>query len=551
MAAISGGTSEDCIAEIPPAGWRRTLGGLDRGAGPAGGGAVTVQPAWKHRAGGGRHTDAVEELKNTFELAERSSPGIQCRCSRRATPSQRRTRALGPSLRRPTLPPTLAWPLHSSAWPLSLRPCPALPIKFPAEEPAPVPVVGPGLAEQAMELRREECRLMGRGRGRGGAGRPGGYYVDQAEAKAAPAAQQKCRIMVTSVVAHIYGLNFEDGRVRDLAQLFNAKVQKVVEDTTQKLRVVEHLQELAQEAEYFAFWLDCDREGENIIFEVISLCNEWINYDNVYRARLSALTGPELGTAFDNLVRPDKYAAMCVDARQEMDLKIGVAFSHLMTKAFLEMAREKFRLRDQKVVSFGPCQTPTPWFCVQRHKEIQHFVTILAMQADREVGLVWADGDRVTDRSGQHDKSYLCRLQMVFVGRPELARMEAAVRAATREQSAAVVRMEEERKVHKRPIGLNTVMLQCSVQCSVQCSAVQCSATTIAGDPAEGVQRRAWDVAHHRHGCGRAPLQQRIHLIPEVQGLLQGHLVHDQPDQYQLEYIDNCSEEYSQFPSAE
>ena len=30
--------------------------------------------------------------------------------------------------------------------------------------------------------------------------------------------------------------------MRDLAQLFSAKVQKVVEDTTKKLRIVEHLQ---------------------------------------------------------------------------------------------------------------------------------------------------------------------------------------------------------------------------------------------------------------------------------------------------------------------
>jgi hypothetical protein len=30
--------------------------------------------------------------------------------------------------------------------------------------------------------------------------------------------------------------------VRDLAQLFNARVKKVIEDTTQKLRIVEHLQ---------------------------------------------------------------------------------------------------------------------------------------------------------------------------------------------------------------------------------------------------------------------------------------------------------------------
>ena len=107
----------------------------------------------------------------------------------------------------------------------------------------------------------------------------------------------------------------------------------------------------------------------------------------MYRAKFSALTVPELVQAYDNLARsdydicfllyctfllhistlvlsvfpqkckydtyyhrPDKYAAMCVDARQELDLKIGVAFSRLMTKAYLDMAREKFRLKDQKVL---------------------------------------------------------------------------------------------------------------------------------------------------------------------------------------------------------
>ena len=138
-------------------------------------------------------------------------------------------------------------------------------------------------------------------------------------------AQQKCKLMVTSVVGHIFGLDFEEQRVRDIAELFDAKVKKQVEDNTKKLRVIEHLQELAAEAEYLVLWLDCDLEGENIGFEVISLCQEWVLYDNVYRARFSALTQQELVNAYQNLARPDKHAAMSVDARQEMDLKIGVS----------------------------------------------------------------------------------------------------------------------------------------------------------------------------------------------------------------------------------
>jgi hypothetical protein len=49
-----------------------------------------------------------------------------------------------------------------------------------------VPVLGPGLAERAMELRREECRLLGaRERaGRGGQGEPGlERQVEEARAR--------------------------------------------------------------------------------------------------------------------------------------------------------------------------------------------------------------------------------------------------------------------------------------------------------------------------------------------------------------------------------
>ena len=101
----------------------------------------------------------------------------------------------------------------------------------------------------------------------------------------------------------------------------------------------------------------------------MSVCN----VSAVYRAQFSALTAQEIQTAFSQLTSPDKLLAMAVDARQELDLKIGVAFTRLMTRAFLNHAKTKFRLQDQKVLSYGPCQTPTLWFVAERHREIQSF----------------------------------------------------------------------------------------------------------------------------------------------------------------------------------
>eukprot|EP00111_Clytia_hemisphaerica_P010804 TCONS_00031598-protein len=258
-----------------------------------------------------------------------------------------------------------------------------------------------------------------------------------------PPAQQKCKLMVTSVVGHIFGLTFENQSVKDISTLFTAKVRKNIEDTTKKLRIVEHLQELGQEADFLYLWLDCDREGENIGFEVISLTQDYIHYDNVYRARFSALTKTELVNAYENPVRPDKYAAMSVDARQELDLKIGVAFSRLMTRTFLNMAKDKFRLREQRVISYGPCQTPTLWFCVQRHKEIQKFrpdkfylVSVMANLHGQRLQLKWEHGN-VTNPD-------------------DLNQMESAVRSA---REARVVEVRETRKTVRKPLGLNTVTL--------------------------------------------------------------------------------------------
>lgn len=99
-----------------------------------------------------------------------------------------------------------------------------------------------------------------------------------------------------------------------------------------------------------------------------------------------------------------------------------------MTRSFLDMAREKFRLKDQKVLSYGPCQTPTLWFCVQRHKEIQNFRSSEYYYVSAKINILgrgvveflWADGDSVQSRE-------------------ELNAMEHAVRTASQSGAGAVI----------------------------------------------------------------------------------------------------------------
>lgn len=185
---------------------------------------------------------------------------------------------------------------------------------------------------------------------------------------------QPCQMLFTSVLGHLMELDFDD-RYRkwhscDPADLFQAPVHKFVPEDKKDIKRT--LEEEARRCQWLILWLDCDREGENIAFEVINVCTAANPNLTIKRARFSALIDREIHQAVQNLVEPNKWFADAVDARQEIDLRIGATFTRfqtmLMKDAFVIDTVTDGR---NTVLSYGPCQFPTLGFVVERYWEIQ------------------------------------------------------------------------------------------------------------------------------------------------------------------------------------
>ncbi|XP_053727381.1 DNA topoisomerase 3-beta-1 isoform X2 [Synchiropus splendidus] len=229
----------------------------------------------------------------------------------------------------------------------------------------------------------------------------------------------------------------------DPAELFS-KAPTEKKEANPKLNMVKFLQVEARGCDYVVLWLDCDKEGENICFEVLDavqpVMNQGGGVTRVYRAKFSSITDTDIWNAMNGLGCPNKNEALSVDARQELDLRIGCAFTRFQTKYF----QGKYGNLDSSLISFGPCQTPTLGFCVERHDKIQSFKpeTYWVLQAKVYKGkepplmLQWSRG-RVFDRE---------------VG-------QTFVNLARSGEDAVVESVSKKEKSKQRPQALNTVEL--------------------------------------------------------------------------------------------
>ncbi|KAL4442252.1 hypothetical protein ABPG74_009270 [Tetrahymena malaccensis] len=188
--------------------------------------------------------------------------------------------------------------------------------------------------------------------------------------------QLPCMIKVTSVVGHIFSTDFTpeyNGNDVDPIKLFDAPTIKKFSSPSQT--IIQHLKNEAQGCNFLVLWLDNDREGENICFEVIQVCDSLLNVPNrqnqyIFRAKFSSITQVDIIKAYEQLyAQPDLNQSLAVDARQILDLKLGLSFSKFQTRYL----QNKYNIQGKKKISYGPCQTPTLAFCVQRHDEIENF----------------------------------------------------------------------------------------------------------------------------------------------------------------------------------
>ncbi|KAF8843023.1 prokaryotic type I DNA topoisomerase [Paxillus ammoniavirescens] len=185
--------------------------------------------------------------------------------------------------------------------------------------------------------------------------------------------QTNSRVTVTSVSGHLLTHDFPDAYRQwhscDPLSLFDAPIHSTV--PAENKTIERNLMNEARSAQTLMIWTDCDREGENIGWEIVTVCRKAKPNIVVKRARFSAIIPQQIHRAAQHPVDLDLAQAAAVEARIMLDLRIGAAFTRMQTLT-LQNRLPQFREK-REVVSYGPCQFPTLGFVVQRYNQVKAF----------------------------------------------------------------------------------------------------------------------------------------------------------------------------------
>lgn len=184
----------------------------------------------------------------------------------------------------------------------------------------------------------------------------------------------QCQVAMTSVSGHLFNYDFTDAhRTWHACQpkdLFSAPITKICDKNNNQIK--NQIEKEARNCDVLMIWTDCDREGENIGFEVISVCTRVNSRLRIFRAHFSEVTPAAVNRAFNDPKQPNQRVSDAVEVRQKLDLRLGAAFTRFLTMELQKISPQVFA--NQKVISYGSCQFPTLGFVVDRWKQRENFV---------------------------------------------------------------------------------------------------------------------------------------------------------------------------------
>jgi len=143
--------------------------------------------------------------------------------------------------------------------------------------------------------------------------------------------------------------------------------------------------------------MDYDVVGEQICLEIqrlIELNRLRVYNGYVMRAIYSSLKPDAIRDALlDMKSTPDKRMALSADAREEIDLRIGLSFSSYLSKHLRNNLPELYK-KQNDYYSYGPCKFPAFWFCYERALEVEKFEKVSYWRLSAKVKT--KDGDIMT-----------------------------------------------------------------------------------------------------------------------------------------------------------
>ncbi|KAL0265905.1 UNVERIFIED_CONTAM: hypothetical protein PYX00_011622 [Menopon gallinae] len=249
---------------------------------------------------------------------------------------------------------------------------------------------------------------------------------------------RECDFVFTSVLGHLLTTDFvmqHRWNEVDPETLFEEKIVKFVKDDMLKLK--ENIERNVSQASLLIIWTDCDREGENIARQIsnIALGTKAIE---VRRARFFGISKREISDAINNLTTINELEADAVDARIELDLRIGSSFTRLQTLSLQGQAAI-----GSAVISYGSCQIPTLGFVVERERAIEEFIEEPFWTLHASVHRDGVENVFHWERTNLFDRNCVVHFLNTMQGHP-----------------AHVVQKEEKPKEKLRPLPLRTVEFQ-------------------------------------------------------------------------------------------